>query len=503
MRPWAFAAALFGALILAPTGQAALNGDHDFAVELPYRADLATDYTGEITVLSGSLAATVAPTSDPMLFFNVTQGGITGLTKVCWNAPLPDCRESASGGISVSWQAGSSVGLKFPSPVSGSATAAHALVFFVDMKQTINFGGVDLTFGRMMGAGTVGGEFAFDAIPAIPDTLIQDLGNNNAAGVVALDDQTVLTVTGSGSPVRFTQAHDAMTFQGKPVIAALEAEGWVVPFSAGGLTMGKADSAAAAQGIDMARVAGMENRIRVATGDQDAGFPTGSINAVLEQLQGLEVPLMNGALLTTMTNEDDVAVIVRGLTLIRFDSLTATGGETVAASGTGPLHIQGGRVQNAPELFGFSMFQLPWWSYALWALAIAAFVTRLVLGSEKAPKQNERWDRLKWIGWVAGPVAFLIFFLLWDNEVHSVLGVSLLSGANGAALLKVLALELLPMGIVFFAVVTPLRILLKNGLRIGKQGNFMGLSGPTATLLGFLIGATLLLSYFDVVLRQF
>jgi hypothetical protein len=181
--------------------------------------------------------------------------------------------------------------------------------------------------------------------------------------------------------------------------------------------------------------------------------------------------------------------------------LDAAGGASVTASGQGPLRIQDGRVQNAPALIGFALFQLPWWSYLLWVLAIGAFVTRIVLG-EKAPKKNERWDRLRWIGWVVGPIAFLLFFLLWDNEVRTVWGVSLLSNVSGAGFVAILLLEIMPMSLVFFAVVTPLRILIKSGLRLGKQGTFMGLAGPTATLLGFLLGATLMLSYVDLALRQ-
>lgn len=497
MRPWAFAAVLMGAILIVPTGQAALNGDHAFAIELPF--PVVDAGLGNVTILSGSLAAQMAPTTDPMLFFNMGASAITGLTHVCWTTPTPECRTSTTGDISVTWQSGSSVALKFPRGVTGSAAAAHGLVFFLDVRQTITFGNVVLHFGRMMGTGTVGGQFTFGDIPEIPFTAqVLDLNANNAAGLLALDDQTLLTVTGGGAAKTFAAAHDSLTFQGSPQIASFTAEGMVLPFSAGAISMGKADAAAAKQGLDLDRVAAMQNRVSSATGNGGSAFPVDNIKQVTQQLGGIQDSVLNGALLSVPTHGNST---VRDFTLIRFDALQAMGGQTVAASGTGPLHIQNGRVQNAPALVGFAYFQLPWWSYVLWILAIAAFVTRMVLG-EKAPKKNERWDRLKWIGWVAGPLAFLLFFFLWDNEVRTVWGTSLLSGPSGAGLLALTVLELAPLGIVFFAVVTPLRILIRSGLRIGKQGTFMGLSGPTATLLGFLIGATLMLSYVDFALRQ-
>ncbi len=506
MRALAAAALLLVATLAVPSSLAAINGDHDFAVDIPFPDDLGAGYSGNITILSGSMGASLGHTVDPLLFYNTTEGTIRGLTKVCWNSPSPECRESPAGGIVVSWEGGSSIGLKFPKSASGQASATHALVFFLNPKQTVGFGGVSVTFGKMMGASMLGGEFAFDPLARIPDTAIQDLSANNAAGFVALDDHTVFRVTGGGATATFRAIHDSVTFQGTPVIAPFSPQGIVVPFASGTLSMGHADTATARLGIEGGNLDDLQSRIKATTGGAGGGFDTSAIRATLRQyFQGLEGYMMNGALLhmPVPTEGSDPAAVVRSITLIRFDSLEATGGSTVATTGSGPLHIEGGRVQNAPELIGFAVFQLPWWSYVLWVLAIAAFVTRLVLGNEKAPKQNERWDHLKWIGWIVGPIAFLIFLLLWDNEVKTVLGVSALSGASGAALAMVLLIEFAPMGIVFFAVVTPLRILIKNGLRISKQGSFMGLAGPTATLLGFLFGATLLLSYFDLVLRQF
>src|SRR5207249_4797063 len=160
-------------------------------------------------------------------------------------------------------------------------------------------------------------------------------------------------------------------------------------------------AAATHEGLDLDRIAAMQARITDATSSSQSAFKTDQIKQLTSQLGGIQDAVLNGALLTVPAHGNST---IRDFSLIRFDSLQATGGNTVAMTGQGPLAIQNGRVQNAPALIGFAMFQLPWWSYLLWVLAIAAFVTRIVLG-DKAPKKSERWDHLKWIGWIVGPLA--------------------------------------------------------------------------------------------------
>ncbi|MES2154110.1 MAG: hypothetical protein V4510_03155 [bacterium] len=484
---------VLGCLLLLPPAQAALNGDHGFAYDIPYMADFSGG--GNLTLLSGSLDATLAPAVAPMMFFNAGASVLSGLTKVCWTVPALECFEDAAGNIAISWQAGASPGIYFPDAVGGALHASHALILFANLDD-MRFAGATFPLGPLMAASTVGGTFTVGAIPAIPNTPSQDLASDNAGGFVNLQ-AGVFTVSKPGQVQTFRAAHDAVTFQGNPVLAPISADVMVMPFAAGTIHMGTADAASAAQGLDLSRIQSMQSQVMEAIGQPGKSTDKPGLGALAD----IQSKILNGAVLTVPSQEGSTPSI-KDVTLIRFDSLDATARTgTIATTGQSPLHIQAGRVQNAPGLVGFGFLQLPWWSYLLWALAIGALVTRFVLG-DKAPKKNERWDRLKWIGWIVGPLAFLLFFFLWDNEVRAVWGVSLLSGPSGAGLLVVTLLELLPMGIVFFGVVTPLRILIRNGLRIGKQGSFMGLAGPTATLLGFLFGATLMLSYVDMVLRQ-
>ena len=47
----------------------------------------------------------------------------------------------------------------------------------------------------------------------------------------------------------------------------------------------------------------------------------------------------------------------------------------------------------------------------------------------------------------------------------------------------------------------PLRMIMRNGLLLGRQGTFMGLGTGIAYLIGYAIGATLLLAYVELILQ--
>lgn len=480
---------------------AALNGNHDFATPLAYQS-IESLQTGNVSLLSGALDVTFAPTSEPLVFARMASGTMTGLTKVCWPAPLPDCRQSSTGALSISWTSGSSLAFKFPSPAPAAATAKHAVVLFVDPDASGSFGGFDVHFGPSLAAITVDSVISMGPIPMMPDTPIQSLNANNAAGLSSLTPGTTFTVSGAGNPERFAGAQQTVTFQGRPSVAPFGAQVLLLPFEGGSLGMGPAETDAAHEGLDRENLERGVRAMGDAWGVDTSAIPFNEISDKLGALGGVQDKLLNGALVRIPPpQEESMSAITQSLTLIRFDGLHATGSATQAAtSGSGPLIVEKGRVQNAQSLVGIAYFQLPWWSYVLWLLAIGGIVTRMVM---QAPKESERWDKLRWIGWIAGPLAAILFFWLWDNEVHRVFGTSLLSGgASGTGLGVIALLQFLPLGIIFFAVVTPLRIILQSAFRVLKQGSFMGLATPSAILLGFLLGATLMLSYFDLVLRS-
>jgi hypothetical protein len=172
---------------------------------------------------------------------------------------------------------------------------------------------------------------------------------------------------------------------------------------------------------------------------------------------------------------------------------------SVALAGQGPLQVQGGAVVDAPALVGFAVFQMPWWSYLLWIAAIGLFIARLVM---KPVKEDPVLDRYRWVGLVCSIVLLLLFLWLWDSEVNAVLGISLLhGGASADAILVLGALELVPMFAVMFAVIAPIRMILRNGVLLAGKGRFMGLPGAFAYPFGYILGAPLLLAYLNVALK--
>jgi hypothetical protein len=385
--------------------------------------------------------------------------------------------------------------------VSATATAAHALVLPVDFGGQADLEGLDL--GPSLVALGVAGEVSLD-LPAIPATAPVLMTSSTAAALVALDDTTILTVSEGGLPLH-DSAGEATPWllQGAPSMGTVGTDLMVVPFGSGSrLEMGPADAEAADRGLDVRRLNDLLGQLDAAGAGSRSAQGSQAVGQLdFGFLQPVVTRILNGAFVDTPLPREGAGFPLASMRLVRFSHLTAVpAGPELAVEGAGPLDVDQGRVAHAPALLGVGWVQLPWWSYLLWALAIAAFVVRIVL---RSPKRNERWDRLRWVGWIARPVAWVLFWLLWDNEVHAVWGVSLLSGgASGEQLIPILALEVLPLGLVYLGAVTPLRILFRSSLRIAGQGRFMGLSAPAATLLGFLLGATLMLSFVDLIIQQ-
>jgi hypothetical protein len=260
--------------------------------------------------------------------------------------------------------------------------------------------------------------------------------------------------------------------------------------------MAPARQDAADVGLDLQRIAGLGNNLNQAS---KVGGSADAPSLSLGPLEPLLSHLLNGAVLTLPT-KTSAGNPVRQLGFVRFDTLDASSdGSAVALAGSGPLQVQDGQVVDAKPLVGFAIFQMPWWSYLLWIAAIGLFVARLVT---KPPKDHPVFDRYRWVGLVCSVLLFLLFFWLWDLEVRAVWGISLLTGnASGESFMVLAALELAPMFAVLFAVVAPIRMILKNGVLLARGGRFMGLPGAFAYPLGFIFGAPLLLAYLNVGLK--
>jgi hypothetical protein len=487
------------AAALVPTAEAVFPIPTQQYSETRAFVDITAPAPENLTLLSGSLTAVAAPAVGPFAYFNATGFTLTGLTKVCWLGALPECVSGP--GLRLEAAAGSSFAVQFPRPAQAGATSSHSLGTFIDPGQELDFNGYRARVRDSLAAVHVGGQATLTGLPAMPDTALHDLSQDNAAGLVLLDPRSAVTIQGGPAPRTLRGESLALTFQGTPAVAPFAVEATLLPFAASSTSHWvQAPTADAERGTDLVRFTRLVADVRSGLGAGEAEPAAGTPDVGLQQVLGA---ILSGALLSSgdLDSPEELGNftgLLKGVTLLRFESLDATAqGGQVELVGEGPLYLQKGRVVGAPGLAGL----LPWWAWLLWVAAIGLWIARLVL---KPAKQNERWDRLRWVGWAAGAVVGLFVFWLWDGVVHQVWGLSLLRGGGGpAGAIFLLVVEVLIGLAIYVAVVMPMSSLLKSGARFAGQGRFMGLHRPVAMLLGYVLGAVLLLSYIDLILGAF
>lgn len=117
-----------------------------------------------------------------------------------------------------------------------------------------------------------------------------------------------------------------------------------------------------------------------------------------------------------------------------------------------------------------------------------------------APSQGLHVPR--WAGWLLSLAGFVALFLLWDAEVASLWGTSILtSEAGGKALLVTAGLQMAPLLAGLFAAVAPMRWILRSGFTLSGHPGLKPVSGGIAYVAGFFLWATVLLAYIQMVLR--
>lgn len=481
--------------LAAPTALAAFNGPRPYAADYDYMPELDAPI---FTMASGRLEATMPSVTTSFGLIGSGGAEVAGLTRVCWTQGTRQCASSAGGGLRIVVAEGGSFGVRLPSGADITVVAEHALPMFVDLAGEADLNGLSL--GKSLLAPLVGGTVRVADIGSIPSTYQDTPANTNAGALVATDDATTVEVRDGGA-VRATLRGrtDPLTFAGQPRMATVGCDLAVVPFE--GATdaahVERAGRAAARIGLDIQRINALMDRLYSA----NRGAPTQSapidVNA-FGPYEDAASALFAGAVLRMPTAGASGADLAFAR-VSRVDVVGTTEG-TLYWSGSANLEIRDGHVAGAKGLAGFGLLQLPWWSWVLWVLALTVWVLRLVRKPEKA---NPTWDRLKWVGWVASPVFFLLVLFLWDLEVRQLLGMSVLSGTGGGqVLVLVLALELGTFAAASFAAIAPLRMGLRNGSLLLGQGTFMGLSGAVASLLGFLLTATYLRAFLDVLVSQ-
>lgn len=489
---------------LLPAAQAALVGPQPYATVLPYAPGLRAS-ADSFTFLSGALEADLRGAAGPFGFFGAEATTLRGVEQVCFTTPVnPPCRASATGAYTIRVAAGGAFAVDFPAPVDAVAEAEHALGLFVDFQGDRDLQSLNLR--QSLVAGVVDGTVRVPAIPAIATTGQQAAFGDGAAGRwVGLDDATIITVSDGAGFNRNVPAGEPVLFQGRSLrLDTVLASTLVLPFESGGEATWRPASAAAAQeGLDLGKLNHVIDDLNDASqkGGADDSFNFDG----LESVQAIVSQVLNGALLRVPAGSVDQPL--QRLAVVRLsEAQTHSDGQSIRLAGTAPLAVEGGHVLGGETLYGFGFFQLPWWSYVLWGLALAAFIVRLSLGGMLPKPRQTRWHKLRWIGWITGPLAFILLFWLWDTQTQATLGVSLFSamgqGADPNAVLVIAGLQLAPFFLMLFAVASPVALLARSGFRLGRQGTFMNLGGTIGHLVAILLGFPLLLSYLDYLLRQ-
>lgn len=495
-RSACFVVVLAVATLLLPGSHAALTNALSFSDSTGYLGSL--DSADGITVTSGAVEATAAQANGSFGFFGVDGFLLAGLTRACWlEGNLRDC---AQGSLSILVGAGSSIGLCFPRVVHATFQADHTLALFASFASDDDLN--TLPVARSLVAPAVGGSAQLRQLPTMADTGLDAQSApvcTQSGGIAGLTDNTTLTLRRDAAEIKtFTGKDGLFQFTGQPVLGRFDVEFAVLPFGAGAqATFTPATRAAAREGLEPERLDGFLRLL-----DQSHSTTTERETSLGDSLQDLPSAiegLLNGARLGIPPTQEGSNLDPADLSFVRFASLEATSlGTTIAWEGQAYLAVRDGGVDHAHKLVGWGWLSMPWWSWTLWVLGLGVWIARLVV----RPEPNGRWDRLRWIGWVATPLAFLLVLFFVDLETRRMVGASFFFGADGQARGILLLVDVAFLGILGLVAGGPLRLLLNNGFLLLRQGTFMGLAGALAMLLSFLLGFTYFRDYLDLALHQ-
>lgn len=496
-------AALLAAVVLAPAASA-----EDFQAMLPF-----TDFAvaSHLPFLAGTFEGRAPAGGTPAVLHRVQPFQVDDLAVVCWTYP---CHE-AEGPLVVRIAAGSTVALRFPTGGILELRADHAVAMPVDLDaQMAGFGelAAALKLAPSLAVAAKGGVLSVvpEVLPPEPSGAVPvarppgtpaalasyfgapDPTDEDAAVLAALTPQSRLEVLDGGRLVHAVQGYGGLLLQGGINVEPVRAEAYVLPCATRCDVLVR-DGGVAAD-LEAATTLVLDV-IALAQGVPLPPLTFGPFVGVLE-------PMAAAALVDFPLLADPTQFSVANLTVIRFDRLQVSlYPGAPAAAGEGPLVIQSGAVQGSPEFVGGPYFGMPLWSYVLWGLALIAIV---VVAIARAPKKNERWDRRRWVGRVLGLAALVALVLVWHVNFSRVIGVDVTSpGLDGGTRGIVAAVEFGTLLAMMAMVVLPARILLSRVFRLARQGRFMGLAGPIASVVGILAGTPLLLGFVDLALRLF
>lgn len=213
------------------------------------------------------------------------------------------------------------------------------------------------------------------------------------------------------------------------------------------------------------------------------------------------VPIFNGALLGNPRGQATIEGNDRTLgafTFYRFETLTIEGAEDdeVHYQGSGRLVLAGNQFYTSKSYAGSPNFPIPLLSVFLWLMAAAAIVLGFALRPFFPANPANAAGPVRLTGLVVRIAGAIFAFLLWDFEIKSFLGTSILTlladGGGGLALGMVASLELLGLSLAYFFFGLPVRFIVNSVLKLASMKKARGIGKGIGYLAAWGIGAAFL-----------
>jgi hypothetical protein len=223
-------------------------------------------------------------------------------------------------------------------------------------------------------------------------------------------------------------------------------------------------------------------------------------------------PILNGVLFGGLAKPivDKEAREDTELALLRFGHTTITPIETGGALAVGRsdfLMMGTGGFYTDKTGTNLGFIRVPLISWFLWGLAAAAIVAGFMLKPIVAANQVGAFGAVRLVGIIFHALAFILTFVLWDFEIRSFLGTSLLTifadGQLGSGvILGVTAFfQLVPFFAAGFLFGLPVRFLVNNGLKLGGLKKAGGIGKGIGDLAIWGLGAPFIPFFLNGVLQ--
>jgi hypothetical protein len=469
---------VLAALLLLPVASA-VTAQHRDAL-----FPMAQGFDDKLTIVSGKTEFTAPTVGASTGFFRVSRTQIDGITKVCWPIPLEVVPQCVDGPLTIVIPEGASFGINAPAKFPVSATAQHALTTFVDLSQADGFNG-RLLVGPSAIASLVDSHIAVGPLPALSATR-----------------QGALTTLESGSTIEVHNAAGAilhtMRFDDQPLVVegnarfpdTFSAQVFVLPFDDGAsLHVTPADHGAAVTGLSKARLDVLDDVVHNVRFISSAA--KSSPLSILSKAGSIVSEVFNGAFIRARLADNPGGL--GDVDFAKFTDLTITAGTGGSLDFDGSYTLVVGDLGPAFSGSKVSGGSLPvrWWVGVL--LVLAVVMTGAYLWLREGPMAKPAPGPQTLFARVATAVGVVALFLVWDLQLHGILGSSILTtGAHGAALGILLTLELASMVLAGLLIGVPIYLIARYGLALLKKPQFAALSSTVAVFLTLGLGILIL-----------